>query len=64
MIVTDDQLALDAERLAEVADRLERERREIVAIATRLRRRFPADRVLAQAVEEFIGAALGEEQAA
>jgi len=54
MFLTDDQLALDAERLATLTERLDEERREIASIAARLQARFPADRVLAEAIEQFI----------
>jgi hypothetical protein len=59
MFLTDDQMALDAERLGTLTDRLDEERREIAAIAERLQARFPTDRVLAQAIEEFIQTTLG-----
>lgn len=64
MIQTDEEFALDAARLASVAARLDAEREEILRIAGRLQARFPANQVLSEAVERFIGAALDFEQAA
>jgi hypothetical protein len=51
MIPTDDQLAIEAERLAEVAE-------ELFGMAIRFQARFPASSVLAQTADRFIQAAL------
>jgi hypothetical protein len=64
VLATDEQLAIDAERLAALTERLEIERNEIAGIAQRLRTRFPAHRALAEAVDRFIEATLDIEQAA
>jgi hypothetical protein len=51
MIATDDQLAADAERVAEAAQ-------DLFEIATRLQARFPTSCVLATTVDRFLEAAL------
>ena len=51
MLATDEQIAVDAERIAEVAE-------ELFTIAARLQARYPTSRVLATTVDRFLEAAL------
>jgi hypothetical protein len=61
---TDAQLAVDAERLAEIVVRWGREMQAAAVIAARFRQRFPADPILTAAVDEFLELALGVEEKA
>jgi hypothetical protein len=51
MLTSDEQLSVDAERLAEVAQ-------ELFTMATRLQTRYPSSRILAATVDQFLEAAL------